>query len=223
MVMRPGPAILLLVTVAAVAAPAAARRKAPAQDWSATAPVAPPPPVANGSIFQVSNGYAPLTSGARAAAVGDILTIVLAERTAATKSNAANTDRNGSIGLTPPVAGPLALFGAPEASMSGGGTFKGVGNAAQSNALNGEITVTVAQVLPNGTLVVRGEKIMNLNRGDEQIRVSGLVRPQDVSFDNRVLSSRVGDARIAYSGTGEIARASRQGWLNKFFSIISPF
>ncbi|MEH3106327.1 MAG: flagellar basal body L-ring protein FlgH [Sphingomonas fennica] len=215
--------LLSVCTLALVAAPAVARKKAPSVEWAPTAPAPLPAPAANGSIFQVSNGYAALTSGARAAAVGDILTIVLAERTAATKTNSATTDRNGSIGLTPPAAGPLALFGAPEASMSGGGTFKGVGNAAQSNQLNGEITVTVAQVLPNGTLVVRGEKIMNLNRGDEQIRISGLVRPQDVSFDNRVFSSRVGDAKIAYSGTGEIARASRQGWLNRFFSIVSPF
>jgi flagellar L-ring protein precursor FlgH len=72
-------------------------------------------------------------------------------------------------------------------------------------------------------MLVRGEKQLTLNRGDEQIRISGIIRPIDISFDNRVLSTRVADARISYSGKGEIARASRQGWLNRFFSMLSPF
>ncbi|WP_294389997.1 flagellar basal body L-ring protein FlgH [uncultured Sphingomonas sp.] len=186
-------------------------------------PMAVAPPVADGAIFHAANGYAPLTSGQRAATVGDVLTIILAEKTQAVKSNSASTDRNGSIGLTPPSAGPLALFSPAEASVSGGGRFDGKGAAAQSNALSGEISVTVAQVYPNGTMLVRGEKLLTLNRGDEQIRISGIVRAADIDLYNRVPSTRVADARISYSGTGEIARASRQGWLNRFFSILSPF
>lgn len=212
-----------LTLPALLPAVADARKKAPTPGFEVSIATPLPAPPANGAIFQAANGYAPLTSGNRAAMVGDLLTIVLAERTQATKSNSANTDRNGSIGLSPPVTGPLALFTKAEATLSGGGQFKGAGSAEQSNQLNGEITVTVAQVLPNGALVVRGEKVLNLNRGDEHIRISGIVRPADIDFANRVLSSRVADARITYSGTGEIARASRQGWLNKFFSIISPF
>ena len=216
-------AAALALIAGAPQAAAAKRPKAPTAGYEVSIATPLPAPPANGAIFQAANGYAPLTSGNRAAMVGDLLTIVLAERTQATKSNSANTDRNGSIGLSPPVTGPLALFTKAEATLSGGGQFKGAGSAEQSNQLNGEITVTVAQVLPNGALVVRGEKVLNLNRGDEHIRISGIVRPADIDFANRVLSSRVADARITYSGTGEIARASRQGWLNKFFSIISPF
>jgi flagellar L-ring protein FlgH len=187
---------------------------------------APPPaiaPVADGAIFHAANGYAPLTSGNRAAMVGDVLTIVLAERTQAIKTNSASTDRSGSISLTPPTTGPASFFNPSDVGASGGSTFDGKGNAAQSNALTGEISVTIAQVYPNGTMLVRGEKLVTLNRGDEQIRISGIVRAADIDLYNRVPSTRVADARITYSGTGEIARASKQGWLNRFFSILSPF
>jgi len=182
-----------------------------------------PQPMANGAIFQPSNGYAPLTSGARAAMVGDLLTIALVERTQAVKSNGATTDRAGSIGLTPPATGPFSLFSPSDVASSGTNSFQGSGSAEQSNALQGEISVTIAAIYPNGTMLVRGEKLMRLNRGDEHIRFSGIVRQTDISPDNVVLSSRVADARITYAGTGEIARASKQGWLQRFFSIISPF
>ncbi len=183
----------------------------------------PPPPAANGSIFQASQGYAPLTSGTRAAAVGDLLTIVLVERTQAAKTAIASTGRAGDIGLSPPIKGPLSLFTPEEFNMGGDSTFNGKGQAAQSNTLSGEISVTVAEVYPNGTMLVRGEKLIRLNRGDEFVRISGLVRHSDVTADNRIPSTRVADADITYSGRGEIARASRQGWLQRFFSMVSPF
>jgi flagellar L-ring protein FlgH len=182
-----------------------------------------PAPVADGAIFHAAYGYAPLTSGTRAAMVGDVVTILLVEKTQALKSNSANTDRNGSINLSPPTTGPLDFIKKTDIDVSGGGKFDGKGNAAQSNSLNGEISVTIAQVYPNGTMLVRGEKQLTLNRGDEMIQISGIIRPNDISFDNRVLSTRVADARITYTGKGEIARASRQGWLGRFFSVVSPF
>ena len=83
--------------------------------------------------------------------------------------------------------------------------------------------MTVAQVFPNGTMLVRGEKLLTLNRGDERVQISGLVRAMDITPDNRVLSTRVANANIRYVGKGEIARASQQGWLQRFFAIISPF
>jgi len=108
-------------------------------------------------------------------------------------------------------------------TANGAQGFKGKGDAAQSNALTGQITVTVAKVMGNGTMLVRGQKQVSLNRGDEYIQISGIVRPSDVTPDNSVLSTRVADARITYTGRGEIARASRAGWLSRFFSIVSPF
>ena len=187
---------------------------------SAPAPVAVPP---NGSIFQMSQGYTPLTSGARAGQVGDILTIALVERMQGSKSAGQTSGRDGSIGLAPPTTGLLNLFSPTDLNMGGSQSFKGQGQAGQSNTLSGEISVTVAAVYPNGTMLVRGQKVVTLNRGDEFVQVSGLVRSADIGPDNRVLSTRVADAKIGYTGKGEVARASRQGWLQRFFSAVSPF
>lgn len=188
------------------------------------APTFAPPPSpapANGAIFQGS--FTPLTSGSRASQPGDIITIDLIERTIAQKSTSATTSRDGSIGLTPPTTGPLSFFSASDVKAGGSQSFKGEGNAAQSNQLSGQLSVTIAEVYPNGTMLVRGEKMLTLNRGDERIQFSGIVRSADISTDNRIPSTRVADARILYTGRGEIARASHQGWLQRFFSIISPF
>lgn len=189
---------------------------------------APPPPApvhrpaANGAIFQASFGYAPLTSGYRAAAVGDILLVVLTERTAAAKSASASHDKDGKIGLLPPATGPLSAVDASDLKLGGNQSFKGGGQASQTNSLAGEISVTVVEALPGGLLRVRGEKAVRLNKGDEFIRLEGLVRAADVSPDNRVPSTRIADARIGYTGRGQIARASRQGWLQRFFGKLSP-
>jgi flagellar L-ring protein FlgH len=185
------------------------------------APAAPP---ADGAIYHASAGYAPLTSGARAAMVGDLLTINLVEKTQAAKSNSASMDHSGSISVTPPPTGPIAsVFNKFPINMGSGQKFNGKGDAAQSNQLSGAISVTIAQVYPNGTMLVRGEKRLTLNRGDEMIQISGIVRAADIDFDNTVQSTRVADARITYTGKGEIARASAQGWLGRFFSRINPF
>lgn len=218
-------AAISLISLAA--SPAFAGKKKREEERQFYAPTVIAQPVAapvNGSIFQASMGYTPLTSGARATSVGDIITIVLVERTQATKTNSADTTRSGSFGLTPPTTGPLSkLFSPTDIGASGQNAFTGKGNATQSNALNGEITVTIAAVYPNGTMLVKGEKALTLNRGDEFIQLSGLVRQADIGPDNRIASTRVADAKIIYTGKGEIARASRQGWLQNFFSKISPF
>jgi flagellar L-ring protein FlgH len=192
-------------------------------EYEPTPPPPPPAVVANGAIFQAEHGYTPLTSGQRAGAVGDVLTVVLVERTQGESSSTSATDRAGSLGLTPPATGPLSFFRPSDVSMGGNNAFDGRGETGQSNRLFGEISVTVAEVYPNGTMLIRGEKQLRINRGHEFIRIAGLVRAADVGPDNRVASTRVADAQIEYLGRGEIARASRQGWLQRFFTIISPF
>jgi flagellar L-ring protein FlgH len=216
------------LAVAVSATPAHAQifgKKRPKEDYSATVvvpqPVAAPP--ANGGIFQASEGYAALYEGQRARRVGDPLTIVLVERTSASKSAGSKLDSSGGFSITPPSTGHLSLFKPTDASVSGARNFNGAGTADQSNALSGEISVTVAEVYPNGTMLVQGQKRVTLNRGDEFIQIKGIVRTADITADNRVPSTRVADARIAYTGKGDIARASRQGWLGRFFSVISPF
>jgi flagellar L-ring protein precursor FlgH len=96
--------------------------------------------------------------------------------------------------------------------------LKGEAGSDQSNSLSGSIAVTIAEILPNGLMMVRGEKWMTLNRGEEFIRIQGLIRPEDVQPDNTILSTRLADARITYSGTGDLANANKQGWGARFFN-----
>ena len=221
---------LILATTAIVATPAHAgllgrKKVVPPAEYRTVypQPTPPAPAPANGAIFQAANGYGGLYEGARARAVGDPLTIVLVERTSASKSAGSKLDSGGGFGLTPPTTGALNLFNSTDATVSGKRNFGGTGTADQSNALSGEVSVTVAEVLPNGTMVVQGQKTVTLNRGDEFVQIRGIVRPADISADNRVLSTRVADAKIAYTGRGDVARASRQGWFSRFFQVISPF
>ena len=221
------PGLLVLAATVLVPAPSTAKlfggRKAPEDFTAVRAPMVPPPPASDGAIFHAADGYAALHEGWRARRVGDPLTIVLVERTAASKSASSKLDSNGSFGITPPATGPLNLFNPSDIGASGRRGFTGQGAADQSNSLSGEVSVTVAEVYPNGTMLVQGQKRVTLNRGDEFVRIKGIVRTADVDRDNRVPSTRVADAQIAYTGKGDVARASRQGWLSRFFQVVSPF
>ena len=188
----------------------------------------------NGAIYQPGFGNN-LYDDRKAYRVGDIITITLNEKTQASKN--ANSqiakDSTAKMGLTSlfgstvsvdnPDSGLNPLTGANlnlDVGYSGSRDTKGDSQAGQSNSLTGSITVTVAVVLPNGILSVRGEKWLTLNTGDELVRIAGLIRPDDVATDNTVASTRVADARITYSGTGAFADASQPGWFDRFF--ISP-
>jgi len=218
---------LATIAFAASATPAHAQlfgKKQPREDFSATLPTAQPVAApANGSIFQVDQGYAAYHEGTRARRVGDPLTIVLVERTVASKSAGSKLDSGGGFSLIPPSTGNLSQFLPSDIAMSGKRGFNGAGTADQSNALSGEVSVTVAEVYPNGTMLVQGQKRVTLNRGDEFVQIKGIIRVADIDANNRVASTRVADAQIAYTGKGDVARASRQGWLSRFFQVISPF
>ncbi|PTZ12857.1 flagellar basal body L-ring protein FlgH [Pseudomonas aeruginosa] len=200
------------------------------------APVLPrtPLPAAqnNGAIYQA--GFEQnLYDDRKAFRVGDIITITLNEKTQASKkaNSDIQKDSKTKMGLTslfgsgmttnnPIGGGDLSL----SAEYGGSRDAKGDSQAGQSNSLTGSITVTVAEVLPNGILSVRGEKWMTLNSGNELVRIAGLVRADDIATDNTVSSTRVADARITYSGTGAFADASQPGWLDRFFlSPLWPF
>lgn len=164
--------------------------------------------------------------------VGDTLTILLSEATDAEKSTETKTTKKNDTDITnPTLFGTSPQINVPgiiplvtnkknnlEFSLEADRTFTGKGDSTQSNSLTGNITVTVARVLPNGNLYVRGEKWMTLNTGDEFIRISGIVRPDDISPDNTVMSTRVANARFTYSGRGQIAETNVIGWLARFFN-----
>ena len=111
-----------------------------------------------------------------------------------------------------------------EQNLEASRAFEGEADSSQSNSLSGAITVTISDVLPNGNLVVRGEKWLTLNQGEEYIQISGIVRPQDVGTNNTILSTQIGDARITYSGEGVLAESNKMGWLARFFNHpVWPF
>lgn len=212
-----------VIAATALSASPALAKKAPKETFQATMPVAAPAArPADGSIFNVSTGYAPLYGGTRARSVGDALTILLVETTTAAKTVGSQSAKNGGISLTPPTAGPFSID--PNAlNASNSSSFKGSGNASQTSTLSTSLSVTIAEVRANGTALVRGEKRMLLSQGDEWVQISGIVRLIDIDENNTVPSSKVADAHIEYSGKGALQRASKQGWLGRFFNMISPF
>lgn len=187
--------------------------------------VAPKP--VDGSIYNAATSMN-LYGDGRAHRVGDIITIVLEESTSSQKSAKTELDKSGSTTLNQATAfgHKVSAFGQPISFSVPSSTteFDGEGKSDMSNSLNGNITVTVHQVMPNGVMLVKGEKWLTLNQGDEYIRVSGMVRPQDIGSDNTVPSTKLADARIAYSGTGAVSDTNVMGWMSRFFiGALWPF
>ncbi len=182
---------------------------------------AAPPPPSSGAIFNGAGNF-DLFMDLRAHAVGDILTIVLEERTDAAKASSTSTAKGNSVdtGLPTVIGRAVTKSGTPilNNSLKSDNKFDGKSDSSQSNKLDGNITVTVTGRLPNGNLMVRGEKHITINQGEEFVRLQGVVRPVDIGPSNTVSSTRVADAAISYSGKGTLADSNRQGWLSRFFN-----
>ena len=173
-----------------------------------------------GSIFQVHRQFS-IYGDQVAINVGDILTVNLQESTSATKKADTTYDKSDEVDFNEAnILGNainykgMSLLTDPSFERA----FEGAAASGQSNSLAGSISVTVAEVYPNGLLRVQGEKWLSLNQGDEFIRLTGLIRPQDIGVDNTIASSKIANARIAYGGTGEFDQVNRQGWLTRFFN-----
>jgi flagellar L-ring protein precursor FlgH len=202
------------------------------------APVIPKPqviePPKNGSLYQEYQGLS-LFGNTNNHRVGDIITVMLDERTVSQKSSGVAIDKESDVDLREngnntffgrdtdknlPVVGNASV----PLNASQSRAFAGDASADQSNSLEGNISVTITEILANGNLIVKGEKWLTLNRGDEYIRISGMIRKEDVTLQNTVSSTKLANARISYSGTGDLANSQKMGWLGKFFnSILWPF
>ena len=178
-----------------------------------------------GGIYQKDKGNL-FAMEARAHRVGDILTVSFTESFQATKSQNAASSKSSENSVTlPTVMGsilPNSLGNSGELGSSGESTFSGSGSTNQSNSLTGLISVHVVRVYSNGNLEILGQKKLTLNNGDEYIRVSGIVRPRDVSSDNVVQSDRIANADINYVGAGDTARTGKKGWYTKMLDTINP-
>ena len=187
--------------------------------------VPPPPPVnlSPGAIYNPGYAGRPLFEDQRPRNTGDILTIVISENINATKSSGANTKRGTSASFSGSAGFLPGFFNHANLNTTGANQFDATGGANASNTFTGVITVTVTNVLPNGNLVVSGEKQMLINQGNEYVRFSGVVNPNTVAGDNSVLSTDVADAKIEYSAKGVIDEAETMGWLQRFFLNIAPW
>jgi flagellar L-ring protein FlgH len=160
-------------------------------------------------------------SDRRAARPGDILTVQFTERFAATKSQSAQGARSSAFEVDLP---DLLTGGFDDKGLTTGTSqaFKGSGGAAQSNSLTGRLSVIVARRFPTGALEIIGQKKLTLNNGNEYVRLTGIVRPEDISAGNIVLSDRIANADIRYVGAGDVADTARPGWLRRFLAVASP-
>lgn len=185
----------------------------------------------DGSIFSKAQ-QGGLTGTDHARKTGDLVTVLLEEQMSASTSASSNASRNSATTALTPNA--LAVI---DQRLNGMGLpwpmdinpgksaidSKGTGSAEQQGRITGEVTAVVTEVLPNGLLAVRGYKRMELGRGTQVIRLTGLVRPTDIQPDNTVRSRRLADADITVVSRGELADASRSGWMNRALLRIWPF
>ena len=175
----------------------------------------------NGAIFQHGMRVG-LFEDTTAKYVGDVLTIVLIENTNASATSNTNSSKDNKVELPGPTLAGQKVTDKNGTEIltnkfNGEREFNGQGTSAMNSSFNGKISVTVAEVLPNRNLVVRGEKMMLLNQSDEYVRFIGIVRPQDIDQDNTIQSTRVANVHMAYGGQGALAAANKMGPLGRFF------
>ena len=199
----------------------------PKVDVADTAPVRPPvvqpPAINNGSIFQGAS-YRPLFEDHRARLVGDTITVQIVEKVAASQKSTSSVDKSGSVS-----AGISALpFFAPNsfkranAAATSDQSYEGKGTTESANTFSGTITATVVDVLPNGHLVITGEKQIGVNQHVDVLRFSGQVDPRAIQPGNSVLSAQIANVRIEQRGRGAQAEAQQIGWLGRFFLNVLP-
>jgi flagellar L-ring protein FlgH len=181
------------------------------------------PVVNNGAIFQ-SSLYRPLFEDHRARLVGDTLMVQIVEKVSASQKSTSSIDKSGALsaGITAlPLVNPNS-FGRASVGGTSSNTFAGKGSTENTNDFAGTITVTVTEVLPNGHLLIAGEKQIGVNHNVDVLRFSGQVDPRVIQSGNSVASAQIANVRIEHRGRGAQAEAQGVGWLSRFFLNVLP-
>ncbi|MBI3380746.1 MAG: flagellar basal body L-ring protein FlgH [Aquabacterium sp.] len=181
-------------------------------------------PVNNGAIFQ-AGGYRPLYETHRARMVGDIITVTISEATSAKQETTSSIEKKGSVSSAITAVPLIRLDQVAKLGAAGSSDnkFDGTGSTAATGNFTGTITATVTEVLPNGHLIVAGEKQIGVAKNVDVLRFSGQVDPVSIQPGNTVLSSQIANVRIEHMGRGAQQDAQGIGWLAHFFLSISPF
>ena len=206
--------------------------------YAAVRPVAlPDPQRTDGAIFNVGSNVS-YYEDYRARRVGDILTVKLEEKTTGEKKSATTVSKSNSNNITSPtILGSGVQFDAPgilplasnnnndlSVNLASDSAFDGSGDSDLKNKLSGDISVSVVEVLPNGNMVIRGEKVMTINQGNEYLRIGGMISPRDIDSTNSISSKRIADVQMSYVGDGPTNDGNVMGWLSRFFiSALMPF
>jgi len=182
-------------------------------------------PQSNGAIFQDAVSYRPLFEDRRARYVGDTLTILISEKTTASRDSANAASRDASVDFGVPVVQglPLKSLQGAQLQASAKSNLDAKDQASANNLFTGSITVTVIEVLPNGNLVVSGEKRIGISGDVEQLRFSGVVNPVNIVNGNTVSSANVADARIEAASHTSVKPEQVLGFLGRFFLSFLPF
>jgi flagellar L-ring protein precursor FlgH len=183
-----------------------------------------PPAVSNGAIFQTAQ-YRPLFEDHRARLVGDTLTVQIVEKVAASQKSTSSIDKGGSISGSVTALPGVRPAAFARAAVEGGSsnTFAGKGSTENTNDFSGTITSVVTEVLPNGHLLITGEKQIGVNQNVDVLRFSGQVDPKAIQPGNSVLSASIANVRVDHRGRGAQADANGIGWLGRFFLNVLPF
>ena len=176
----------------------------------------------NGSIYSTSSAGL-FSSDRRAKKVGDILSVTLSETFSSNKAVTNSSGKTDNIGVEVGPTGILRNFAGLGGSASKTNSFSGSMATNQSNSLSGTLSATVVRVFPNGNLEIKGQKKLRITEGTEYIRLTGIIRPQDISTSNSVSSAKIAEAQIEYVGAGILDSASKPGWGSALFRAISPF
>lgn len=178
----------------------------------------------NGAIYQAGQ-YRPLFEDYRARMVGDTLTVAIVERVSASQTSNSSVDKKGEMegSVTALPMFSLNSFNRASAAGSSKNTFAGKGSTDTANNFNGTINATVIEVLPNGHLVIAGEKQIGVNANVDVLRFSGQVDPLMIQPGNVVASAQIANARIEHRGRGQAAEAQGIGWLSRIFLSLAPF
>jgi flagellar L-ring protein precursor FlgH len=190
--------------------------------YAAPLPNTVPPPV-NGAIFQASQ-YRPLFEDHRARLVGDTITVQIIEKVSAIQKSTSTIDKSGKVsaGLTAVPLLPASLLSRTSATGNSANTFEGKGSTENTNDFSGVITATVTDVLPNGHLLISGEKQIGVNDNIDVLRFSGQVDPRSIQAGNSVASAQIANVRLEHKGRGAQADAQIIGWLARFFLTVLP-
>lgn len=190
-------------------------------DYAPTYPTTPDPKAlrrASGAIYSYDTAM-PLFETPRARHPGDILTVLLVENTNATQNATTVQKKNDTEKIVNATfLGRPISFGSgysADFDLNNQRTFDGEAASVQNNKLTGNISVTVLKVLANGNMVIQGEKWVRINQAREFVRLSGIVRPQDIRPDNSINSDRVANAKISYGGVGQVNNTNAQGWFSR--------